>query len=239
MREGRSLGPKTLIRLTLASLILSLAACSGDKPSPAPDKGSGRTNQVAAAPIADGKLVLAFGDSLYAGYQLGATEGLAPALERALAAQGIAATVHNAGVSGDTTAAGLARLAFTLDGLPKKPDLALVGLGGNDMLRGLSPDQTRSNLDAILSELQKRGIPVVLTGMLATRNMGPDYVKAFDPIYPVLAKKHGATLYPFMLEGIAGNPKLLLGDGIHPNPAGVEVIVSKLGPVVGAVLGEK
>src|SRR5690606_5250687 len=117
-----------------------------------------------AAPVEDRKLVVAFGDSLYAGYNLGAREGFAPVLERALSERGIAAEVVNAGVSGDTTSAGRQRLAFTLDGLPRKPDLVIVGLGGNDMLRGLSPVETRANLDAILSALRDRDIPAMLTG---------------------------------------------------------------------------
>jgi acyl-CoA thioesterase-1 len=139
-------------------------------------------------------------------------------------------------VSGDTTAAGLARLAFTLDGLPRKPDLILVGLGGNDMLRGLSPAETRSNLDAILAELKKRDMPVLLTGMLASPNMGPDYATAFNAIFPDLARKYGATLYPFMLDGVIGDRALQLPDGIHPNDKGVTVIVGKLAPVVARAL---
>ncbi|MET0360823.1 MAG: arylesterase, partial [Sphingobium sp.] len=146
------------------------------------------------AEAADERLVVAFGDSLYAGYNLGPDEGFAPVLERALKVQGLKARVINAGVSGDTSAAGLARLAFTLDGLPRKPDLVLVGLGGNDMLRGLDPKVTRSNLDAILAELQTRGMPAMLTGMYASRNLGADYITAFDGMYPILAKKYQVPL---------------------------------------------
>lgn len=185
-----------------------------------------------AAIAADSRLVVVFGDSLYAGYNLGPTEGFAPVLERALDARGIKARVFNGGVSGDTSAAGLARLAFTLDGLPRKPDLILVGLGGNDMLRGLSPDATRANLDAILTELDKRGLRIMLTGMLASPNMGPDYAAAFNPIYPDLAKKFGAQLYPFFLDGVIDQRELKLPDGIHPNAKGVEVVVANIAPMV-------
>lgn len=214
------------------TLIVHLASgCSEQKPAPPPV-----TNSMLAAPattpVADGKLVVAFGDSLYAGYNLDQGKGLAPVLEQALVARGVKAQVVNAGVSGDTTAAGLARLAFTLDGLARKPDLILVGLGGNDMLRGLSPAETRTNLNAILAELKKRGIPMILTGMLASPNMGPDYAAAFNPIYPELAKQYGATLYPFMLEGVIGQRALLLPDGIHPNDKGVPIIVGRLAPMV-------
>lgn len=216
-----------------AGLIVHLAtACSQSETPPPPPKQETHASANTSMPIAEGKLVLAFGDSLYAGYNLDQGKGLAPVLERSLNAAGVKAQVVNAGVSGDTTAAGLARLVFTLDGLPRKPDLALVGLGGNDMLRGLAPSETRKNLDAILAELRKRNIPVVLTGMIASPNMGPDYAAAFNPIYPDLARKYDAGLYPFMLNGVIGNRSLLLEDGIHPNPKGVETIVKGLEPLV-------
>ena len=189
-----------------------------------------------STPAADTKLVVAFGDSLYAGYNLDSDKGFAPTLERALTAKGIKANVFNAGVSGDTTAAGLQRLAFTLDGLPRKPDLVILGLGGNDMLRGLSPDATRANLDAILTELKARGIPVVLTGIVAAPNMGPDYAAAFNPIFGDLAKKYDAQLYPFFLEGVIGTQGLMLPDGIHPNDKGVETIVTRVAPMIAARL---
>lgn len=181
---------------------------------------------------ADSRLIVAFGDSLYAGYNLEQDQGFAPSLQRALSARGVQAKVFNAGVSGDTSAAGLQRLAFTLDGLDRKPDLVIVGLGANDMLRGLSPEQTRANLDAILTELKKREIPAMLTGMLAAPNMGPDYAAAFNPIYPDLARKYGIELYPFFLDGVIGNRELLLPDGIHPNPQGVNRVVERIAPMV-------
>lgn len=192
-----------------------------------------------AAPVAETgetKLVVAFGDSLYAGYNLAPGEGFAPVLERALKDRGIAAQVVNAGVSGDTSAGGRGRLAFVLDGLPRKPDLVIVGLGANDMLRGLEPSRTRENLDAILAELKKRGIFVMLTGMVAAPNMGSDYASAFNAIYPDLAKKYGAPLYPFFLDGVITDQSLLLGDGIHPNPQGVKTVVGKIEPMVADAL---
>lgn len=192
----------------------------------------------AATPATDAKLVVAFGDSLYAGYNLGSNDGFAPVLEKALTAQGIKASVFNAGVSGDTSAAGRDRLAFTLDGLPRKPDLVIVGLGGNDVLRGLDPAQTRANLDAILAELKKRGIPAVLTGMLAPPNMGADYAASFNSIFPDLSAKYEAPLYPFFLEGTLGNRALMLPDGIHPNEKGVQTIVGRVAPLIGKALAQ-
>lgn len=225
-----------LMQYGALALFVHLAACSDGAPPPPPPATKAERPKPATAPAADERLVVAFGDSLYAGYNLDQGKGLAPVLERALGARGIKARVINAGVSGDTSAAGLARLAFTLDGLPRKPDLMLLGLGGNDMLRGLSPTETRANLDAILTEAKKRGIKVVLTGMLASPNMGPDYAAAFNPIYPELARKYEARLYPFMLDGVIGQRVLLLPDGIHPNDSGVTVIVGKLAPLVADAL---
>lgn len=206
-------------RLALC-LVIALAACS--KPDPAPEA----PKAMAASTIpADAPVILAFGDSLYAGYRLAPGEGYPPRLEAALNANGVKARIVNAGVSGDTTAAALARLTFTLDNQKTKPALVLVGLGGNDMLRGLPPKQTRANLDAILTELDKREIPALVTGMLAAPNMGPDFVSAFNPIFPVLAKKHKAALVPFFLQAVIGKDELMLDDHIHPNAQGVEKIV--------------
>jgi acyl-CoA thioesterase-1 len=214
-------------------LLIQLAlACSPSTPWP---KGSAETNSAAAESTADAvdtRLVVAFGDSLFAGYHLEQGQGFAPALERSLTARGIKTRVVNAAVTGDTSAAGLQRLAFTLDGFPRKPDLVIVALGANDMLRGLNPETTRTNLDAILAELKKRGIPTMLAGMLAAPNMGQDYAMAFDPIYPALAKKYDVPLYPFLLNGVIGHPDLLLQDGMHPNPKGVDAIVRGVVPVV-------
>ncbi|ABD25597.1 lipolytic enzyme, G-D-S-L [Novosphingobium aromaticivorans DSM 12444] len=209
-------------RLALIAAIL-VAACSPEKN---PDAQPTAAAQVSAPVPAGAPVILAFGDSLYAGYRLNPGEGYPPRLEAALNAAGTPARVVNAGVSGDTTAAALQRLAFTLDNQPAKPVLALVGLGGNDMLRGLPPEQTRDNLDAILTEFDKRGIPVVLTGMLAAPNLGADYARKFNPIWPELAKKHKAALVPFFLQPVIGNKALMLDDNIHPNAQGVDRIVA-------------
>lgn len=182
------------------------------------------------------RLILAFGDSLTAGYGLAPAQAFPNRLEAALRASGVPARVHNGGVSGDTTAAGRARLNWLLRGLKAKPDLAIVELGANDMLRGLQPAQTRANLDAILSELRRRRIPVLLAGMRAAPNLGRPYAATFEPIFPALARKYDARLYPFFLDGVAGNPALLQGDGMHPNPRGVAIIVRRILPMVRASL---
>ena len=154
----------------------------------------------------------------------------------AAAAAGTPIRAVNAGVSGDTSAAGRARLAWVLNALKRKPDLVIVELGANDMLRGLSPAQTRANLDAILAELKRRQIRVLVAGMRAAPNMGKAYAAQFEPIYPQLARKHGATLYPFFLTGVAARWPLLQADGMHPNPRGVEVVVRGIAPQVGRLL---
>lgn len=210
-------------------LMLQLAtACSPEASAPTPPETGAAANQVVTPSAEPEKLILAFGDSLYAGYGLKQDESFPAVLERKLEAGGVPAKVVNAGVSGDTTAGGLARLAFTLDGLEQKPDLAIVGLGANDALRGIDPAETRKNLDAIVGELDKRGIPVLLTGMMAPRNLGAEYVAGFDAIYPDLAKRYGAQLDPFFLEGVITRPDLLLSDGIHPNAAGVQVMAGRI-----------
>ena len=221
--------------VVLGLLAQSLAACSGGETSPGPASNQAEPAAAPAAspaPAEDRPLVLAFGDSLYAGYQLEPGEGFPAQLERALAARGVPARVANAGVSGDTTASGLQRLAFTLDGLDRRPELAIVGLGGNDVLRGISPDETRRNLAAILAELERRGIPVLVTGMMAPRNMDRDFIARFDTLFAELAEEHDAELYPFFLEGVITRPELLLADGIHPNSEGVDVIVDNISPRV-------
>ena len=181
-------------------------------------------------------LIVAFGDSLYAGYGLDQKEGFAPELQAALTAVGKDVRVHNAGVSGDTTAAGLRRMDFVLDSLSRKPDLVILGLGGNDMLRGLKPSETRANLEAMVKKLKDRDIPVMLTGMLAPPNLGADYTKEFNTIYPALAKKYEIALYPFFMDGLVGKPDLFLPDGLHPTAEGVEIIVGKITPQVVEVL---
>lgn len=174
-------------------------------------------------------LVLALGDSLTAGYGLGAGKAYPELLQARLRAEGFNARVINAGVSGDTTGNGLARLDWALE---EKPDLAIVALGANDGLRGLDPARSEANLDAILSKLRAKGVILLLAGMYAPRNMGPDFVRAFDGMYPRLAAKHQAALYPFLLDGVAGDPNLNLPDGLHPNEAGAALIAERLYPAL-------
>ena len=215
--------------VVLAIAALGLTACdSAPEPVPSDMRPSGAERSATQAPQpvpANAPVVLAFGDSLYAGYQLDPRDSYPAQLEAALNGKGVAARIVNAGVSGDTTAAGLQRLAFTLDNQPVQPALVMVGLGGNDMLRGLPPEQTRDNIDAICAELKKRGIPFMLTGMLAAPNMGADYAGKFNAIYPDLAKKYKVPLVPFLLEPVIGKPDLVLPDNIHPNAQGVGKIV--------------
>jgi acyl-CoA thioesterase-1 len=175
------------------------------------------------------KYVLVLGDSLVAGYGLSLADSFPAQLETALIEAGHAVRVINAGVSGDTSAGGLARLDWLL---ADRPDLVIVELGANDALRGLDPAQTERNLDAILSRLGQAGLPVLLAGMRAPRNLGDDYTHRFDRIYPDLADRHGVPLYPFFLEGVAIDPALNQADGIHPNAHGVAVIVQRILPSV-------
>lgn len=180
--------------------------------------------------------MLAYGDSLMAGYQLKPGEGFVPQLEKALKAKGIAVRVASAAVSGDTTAAGRARMAWVLAGLKTKPDLVILGLGANDMLRGLPPAQARANLDAMIAEFRKRDIDVLVAGMLSAPNLGKAYAGQFNTLYPALAKKHNVPLYPFFMKGVVAQKPLLLGDGMHPNPKGVAVIVRNILPSVETAL---
>lgn len=225
--------------VSLLAMVQLAAACS-QAPAPSPEpRETARQSVERSVPQAELEpIVLAFGDSLYAGYGLDQDQSFPAVLERELEERGLRVEVVNAGVSGDTTAAGLARLPFTLDGLSRTPELAIVGLGANDALRGLDPSETRRNLEAILSEFDRRGIPVLLTGMLAPRNLGRDYATRFDTLYPELAKAHDAELDPFFLEGVITRPDLLLDDGLHPNAAGVEVMAKRLAPQVAEELRE-
>lgn len=191
---------------------------------------------VAAPATAAPALVLAFGDSLTAGYRLKPGESFPAQLEARLRRDGFKVSVHNAGVSGDTTAQGRARLGWVLQSLKAKPDLVILELGANDMLRGIDPAQTSANLSAMLVELKKRQIPVLLAGMKAAPNLGKDYRRRFDAVYPALAKRHGVPLYPFFLAGVVGKPKLHLGDGIHPTGPGVAMIVRGIAPQVTRLL---
>lgn len=218
-------------------LVQSLGGCAPDRGSLAEEeRPSNRVERSQTHRETDAPLVLAFGDSLFAGYGLSQSEGLAPALDRSLEAKGIVAEVVNAGVSGDTSAAGRQRLAFTLDGQPRKPALVIVGLGGNDMLRGVSPGETRANLAAILAELKRRKIPAMLSGMLAPPNMGADFANEFNAMYPDLAREFDVPLYPFTLAGVVGRQDLMLADGIHPSAKGVGVVADGLAPLVADAL---
>lgn len=181
-------------------------------------------------------LIVAMGDSLSAGYGLKAQEAFPAQLQAALRKKGLPARVHNAGVSGDTTAAGRGRLTWVLAGLKTKPDLVILELGANDMLRGQKPALARANLDAMLIELKRRNIPVLLAGMRASYNLDRGYRAEFDALYPALARKHGARLYPFFMDGVAGNRSLLLADQMHPNARGVAEIVRRILPSVQASL---
>lgn len=186
---------------------------------------------ILAAPPADCAPVkiLALGTSLTQGYGLPPGTEFTTVLQGKLKAAGVDATIVNAGVSGDTSADGLSRLDWSLADGPKA---AIIELGSNDALRGLAPAQTEKNLSAILSKLKAAHVAVLLCGMRAPRNLGPEYAAQFDAIYPRLAKQYGVLFYPFILDGVALNPKLNQADGIHPNPAGVRIIVGRILPEV-------
>jgi acyl-CoA thioesterase-1 len=173
--------------------------------------------------------IVALGDSLTAGLGLPQSEGFVARLQAALGAKGIATEIVNAGVSGDTASGAAARLDWSV---PEGTDAVVLEVGANDMLRGIKPQLTRAALDTILQRLTKRHIAVLLCGMRAAPNLGPDFVQSFESIYPELAAKYGVPLYPFFLDGAAGDLGLLQQDGKHPNAAGVEVIVARILPKV-------
>ncbi len=179
--------------------------------------------------------IVGFGDSLMAGYGLDAGQGFPEKLEKALRGRGHDVVIVNAGVSGDTTSGGLSRLDWSV---PDGTDLVIMELGANDMLRGIGPDITEKNLDAMLARLEERNIAVLLAGMRAAPNLGPDYQAAFDAIYPRLAEKHGVALYPFFLDGVAADSAYLLEDGMHPNASGIDRMVEKMLPEVEKQLAE-
>jgi len=190
---------------------------------------AGISGAASAAPVK----ILAFGDSLIAGYGLPEGDGFVPQLQQALEKMGREVTVINGGLSGDTTAGGLSRLDWML---AEKPDMVILELGANDMLRGLSPDEARANLDATIQRIKESGAKLLLAGMLASRNMGADYQSKFDAIYPDLARAHEVALYPFFLDGVAARPELNQQDGLHPTKDGVAVIVSNILPHVTKLL---
>jgi acyl-CoA thioesterase-1 len=200
-----------MIRRSIAAVLLSITLVGAGLPAQRP-------------------LILAFGDSLTAGYGLDQGLGFVPQLQSTLRRHAIAATVVDGGVSGDTSEAAKARLGWTIDGLERKPDLVIVELGANDMLRGLDPALTERNLDAILAELDRRHIKVLVAGMRGAPNLDPAYVSRFEAIYPMLARRHRATLYPFFLEGVAAQKGMQQADGMHPTFAGVKRIVTGISP---------
>ena len=213
--------------LSITVIGLSLAACGGGAedavvPAEAQEQAVAAAEQEVAGPE---RRILAFGDSLFAGYGLDEQQGYPEQLEDTLRARGTNARVIDAGVSGDTSAAGRQRLAFTLDAQDTPPDLVILELGGNDMLRGIQPDQTRANFSAMLEELRARQIPVLLMGMRAPPNYGTEYQQQFDALYADLAQEYGTALVPFWLESIYQDPALFLDDRIHPTAAGIAALV--------------
>ena len=177
--------------------------------------------------------LVALGDSLTAGYGLAPRDGFTAQLQTALTAKGHRVMVHNGGVSGDTTAGGLARLDWAVG---DEAQAVIVELGANDMLRGLPPTVTEQNLRQIIEALKARGLEILLAGMLAPPNLGTDYGTSFNALYPRLAKQYGLVFYPFFLDGVAGDPRLNLGDRIHPNRDGIAVIVENILPTVEQLL---
>jgi acyl-CoA thioesterase-1 len=179
--------------------------------------------------------IVGFGDSLMAGYGLDAGQGFTDQLQAALRARGHDVTVANAGVSGDTSSGGLSRLDWSV---PDGTQLVILELGANDMLRGIDPALTEKNIDAMLTRLQERGIPVLLAGMFAAPNLGSDYAKRFDAIYPALAQRYRVPLYPFFLNGVATDRSMLLDDGMHPSAAGVQRMVEGILPVLEPLIAD-
>src|SRR3954451_13468282 len=191
--------------------------------------GLGATPEPAAAAPGRPLRIVVLGDSLSAGYGLPRDAAFPEVLERALKARGHDVAITNAGVSGDTTTGGLARLDWSV---PEGTDAVIVELGANDMLRGVDPAIPRRALETIVSRLKARGVAVMLAGMYASRNLGPDYTGRFDAIYRDLAQKYGLVLYPFFLDGVAGERDLNLPDGLHPTAKGIEIIVERILPTV-------
>lgn len=211
--------------LTIPLAALLLAACGSETPPAPAAEASASPVEEDLPVIGPERTILAFGDSLFAGYNLAPEEGYPERLEPALRARGINVRVIDAGVSGDTSAAGRQRIAFVLDNMAAPPDLALVELGGNDLLRGLPPAQTRENLAAILAELKARNIPVLLMGMRAPPNLGTQFQAEFDVLYPALAEEYGAQLVPFFLQAVYDQPALIQPDRMHPTAEGIVQIV--------------
>lgn len=179
--------------------------------------------------------ILALGDSLTAGYGLAPDQSFPRQLQALLRVRHPDAIVHNAGVSGDTSAGGLARLPRVLARLSAKPDLAIVELGANDLLRCIAPERMQGNLDAIVAELKRCGIPVLLAGMWAPPFLG-SFAERYNRVFPALAKQRGVPLYPFFLAGVAGDPRLTLADRVHPNAQAIGIVAKRILPHVEAAL---
>lgn len=225
--------------LTAAAAVFALAACGSPEDEAPVPPGTVAAEATPDIPVMGReRRILAIGDSLFTGHGLDEGESYPAMLEAALRARGINARIANAGVSGDTSGGGLDRLEFTLNSQAEPPELVIVSLGGNDMLRSLPPEKTKENLDAMLAELNRRGIEVVLLGMLAAPNLGKDYASAFNPIYPALADKYGAQLVPFFLQPLMDRPDLLQEDRIHPTSVGIEAMVAATVDDVAGALGE-
>lgn len=220
-----------------AAVALALSGCGQEASGPEAGPRETASSAPAAKVAGPARHILAFGDSLFAGYGLDRPDQSYPGqLQAALQSEGIDARIANAGVSGDTTAAGLQRLDFTLDSQSQTPDLVILELGGNDLLRGLPPEQTKANLAAMLEKLKARGIPVLLMGMRAPPNGGLEFQRQFDAIYPALAKEYGAKLVPFFMESVYDKPELIQPDHVHPTKDGVAAMVAATKADVAAAL---
>lgn len=243
MKRRLSIISRHALACALAPMCLALSACGAETEreeaatAATTEDATAGTMAAAEMPVMGAERnVLAFGNSLFAGYNVDPDESYPARLEAALRAQGINARVANAGVSGDTTAAGRQRLAFTLDAQESKPELVILELGGNDLLRGIEPAETRANLEAMLQELQSRDIPVLLMGLVAPPNYGPEFQQAYDAIYPELAESYDAELVPFFLEPVYQRPDLIQADRIHPTAQGIEALVAATADDVAAAL---
>ena len=226
------------IRLLSIAPAFLLAACGAAAPVAEPTSEAEAPIEEVLPVMGPEQVILGFGDSLMAGYNLEEDQGYPERLEAVMRVRGVNARIIDAGVSGDTTAAGLQRIEFVLDNLGETPDLAIVELGGNDLLRGVPVDQTRANLTGIMDALAARDIPVVIMGMRAPPNYGGEFQRTFDGIYPALAEQYDAALVPFFMQPLLADPTLLLPDRVHPTAEGVEAMVAETVDIVIEALPE-
>ena len=237
--QSNTLRVKTILGPVAA---LALVACGAQTPVEDAPEASGEAafeeDEMPVPVMGEEVRIVAFGDSLFAGYNLAEPEGYPEKLEGALRARGINARVIDAGVSGDTSAAGRDRLAFTLEGQEETPDLFILELGGNDLLRGISPEETRANFEAMLTTLREADVPVLIMGMRSPPNYGAEYQEAFDAIYADLAEQYDTALIDFWLEDIYTRPELFQDDRIHPTAEGIEALVASTVDEVAAALPE-